>query len=68
MIADYTGLDLMGVIDLDFDMYHILYRDALIHKLMQSEKGQDILEEAWLLKQTSPDRKQLRRHFQRGSD
>lgn len=68
LIIDYTGLNLFEVMDLDFDVHYLLYRDGLIHKLMQTESGRGYLEEAWLLRQTKPDRKELRRHFQRGSD
>lgn len=63
LISDYAGIDLFAVNSLSFDVYRILYRDAYIHKLMQTEKGQEMLHEAYLLKQTKPDRKELRKHF-----
>ena len=65
LISEYAGLNIFEVNDLAFDVYRVLYRDAYIYKLMQSDKGREALHEAWLMKQTKPDRKALRDHFKR---
>lgn len=60
---DYAGLNYLEVQDLPMDIWHLLLHDAYIHRLNQSEKGQAYLNEAWILEQTKPDRKSLRKRF-----
>lgn len=52
--------ELMQVDCLTFKM---LFRDAFIDKMRQTEEGREYLENCWLVKQTEPDRKRLRREF-----
>ena len=47
-------------------MYHLLFRDAYIYMLQQSERGMEYLKNAWILEQTEPDREELRKHFKWG--
>jgi hypothetical protein len=63
LISDYTGLNFREINDLDFDEYKVLFRDAYIWKLQQSEKGQEYLKDCWILEQSEPDRKKLRESF-----
>lgn len=61
MVAEYTGLNLLQVRELDYVQYLIWRRDAFIHKLSQTEPGQEYLDNAWRMEQTQPDRKRLRK-------
>lgn len=65
MVSDYTGLNFNEVLDLDCYTYKFLLRDAFIDKMSKSEEGRDWLEQAWMLKQTNPDRKTLKETFRR---
>lgn len=62
-MADYTGLNIYQVEELDYIDYLILRRDAFIDKLNQSEEGRKYLDKAWRLEQTEPDRDSLRAKF-----
>ena len=61
MVAEYTGLNILQVRDLDYIQYLIWRRDAFIHKLSQTEAGQKYLDNAWRMEQTEPDRASLRK-------
>ena len=61
MVAEYTGLNLLQVRELDYVQYLIWRRDAFIHKLSQTEAGQQYLDNAWRMEQTQPDRQRLRK-------
>lgn len=63
MVADYSGLDFKECLELDCYTYKALVRDAFIHKMRQTERGSDYLEDCWLLQQTTPDRGKLRERF-----
>ena len=65
MVAEYTGLNLYQVRDLNYYEYLSLRRDAYIHKLSQTERGQEYLDNAWRMEQTKPDREALRRKLQK---
>lgn len=49
--------------ELSYYEYRLLLRDAVIHMLNQTSKGQEYLRNAWLYEQTSPDRHSLREKF-----
>lgn len=40
-------------------------RDAFIHKMSQTEKGQEYLDNAWRMEQTKPDREALRKKLRK---
>ncbi len=63
MVADYTGLNMVEVDDLDVLVYLAYRRDAFIYKMSQTEKGREYLGNAYRLEQTAPDRKSLRDQF-----
>ena len=63
MVAEYTGLNLLQVRELDYVQYLIWRRDAFIHKMSQTEAGQAYLDNAWRMEQTQPDRLRLRKKF-----
>jgi hypothetical protein len=50
---------------LNYIEYLTYRRDAFIHKLNQSEAGQEYLDNAWRMEQTKPDRPSLRKHFKK---
>jgi predicted RNA polymerase sigma factor len=60
-VAEYAGLSLYEVREMDYLMFLVLRRDAFIYKLNQTEKGREYLDNAWRMEQTKPDRAALRR-------
>ena len=63
MVADYTGLNMVEVDDLDVLVYLAYRRDAFIYKMSQTEKGREYLQNAYRLELIEPDRKSLRDQF-----
>lgn len=63
MVADYTGLTILEVDDLDYIEYLRYRRDAFIYRLNQSEKGLEYLDNAFRIEQTEPDRGALREQY-----
>ena len=59
-MAEYAGLSLLEVRELDYVQYLIWRRDAYIHMLSRTEEGQKYLDNAWRMEQTEPDRLRLR--------
>lgn len=64
-MADYTGLTLVEVRQLDYLVYLTWRRDAFIHKYNSTEAGRKYLDNAWRCEQTKPDRAALRRKYGR---
>jgi hypothetical protein len=64
-VAEYTGLNFFEVAELDYLQYLIWRRDAYIHRLSQSEAGQEYLDNAWRMEQTKPDRNALRKKLRK---
>lgn len=54
---------MLQVEDLDYIQYLTYKRDAFIHRMSQTEKGQEYLDNAWRLEQVKPDRQALRNRF-----
>ena len=65
LVAQYAGISLLDVRELDYIQYLTWRRDAFIHWLSQSEYGQEYLDDAWRLEQTKPDRQKLREKYGR---
>ena len=61
MASDYSGLNFSELNEVDILTFKILVRDGFISKMRESEAGREYLEQAWLLRQTKPDRQALRR-------
>lgn len=59
-MADYVGLSLLEVRELDYVQYLIWRRDAYIYMLSRTEAGREYLDNAWRMEQTKPDRLALR--------
>lgn len=68
LVAEYTGLTFLEVERLNYLAYLTWRRDAFIHKLSQTEEGQQYLDNAWRMEQTEPDRAALRRKLKKGGD
>lgn len=66
MVADYTRLNIIEVLNLDLVDYLQYRKDAFIYELNKTEKGQEYLDNAYRLEQTKPDKKSLREHFGKG--
>lgn len=64
-MADYAGLSLLEVRELNYLQYLIWRRDAYIYMLSRTEAGQEYLDNAWRMEQTEPDRSGLRAQFGR---
>lgn len=60
LVSEYTGLSFLEVAELDYLQYLVWRRDAFIHRLNQTEEGQEYLKNAYRMEQTKPDRKRLR--------
>lgn len=63
LVAQYTGLNILQVEELNYLDYLRYRRDAFIYRMSQTEKGQEYLDNAYRLEQTKPDRKALRNKF-----
>ena len=64
-MAEYAGLSLLQVRELDYVQYLTWRRDAYIYRLSQTEAGQEDLDNAWRMEQTEPDREALRRKLRK---
>lgn len=64
-MVDYTGLNILELLDLNYYDYLLLRRDAFIYWLSQSQAGLEYLDKAWVFEQTEPDRAALRAAFGR---
>ncbi|MCD7800679.1 MAG: hypothetical protein LUG94_05665 [Ruminococcus sp.] len=62
-MADYSGLNIFEVENVNIVDYLQLRRDAFIYKMNQTKDGQEYLNKAWQLEQTKIDRKSMRKHF-----
>ena len=65
MGAEDAGLTLYEVREMDYLHYLTLRRDAFIHKMNQTEKGREYLDNAWRMEQTKPDRAALRKKLRK---
>lgn len=65
LVAEYAGISLPAVRELDYIQYLVWRRDAYIHMLSRTEAGQEYLDNAWRMEQTKPDRAKLREKFGR---
>lgn len=63
LVSDYTHLDFNAALELDCFTYKILLKDAFIDKMSKTKEGREYLEDCWILSQTMPDRKSLRKKF-----
>ena len=63
LVAQYTGINILQVQELDYLDYLTYRRDAFIHRMSQTEEGEKYLNNAWRLEQTKPDRDSLRNKF-----
>ena len=63
LVAQYTGLNILQVEELDYVDYLMYRRDAFIYRMSQTEEGEKYLNNAWRLEQTKPDRESLRKKF-----
>ena len=64
-MADYARMSLPDVRELNYVQYLVWRRDAYIHRLSQTEEGQEYLDNAWRMEQTEPDRAGLRKKLGR---
>lgn len=62
-MAEYAGLSLLQVHELDYYDYLVLRRDAFIHRYSQTEAGLEYLDNAYRMELTKPDRAGLRKRF-----
>jgi len=52
---------MIEVSELCYYDYLLLLRDAVIYRCSQTESGRDYLEKCWILEQSAPDRRALRK-------
>lgn len=55
MVADYVGISLFEVYQLDLFTYWALLHDAIVYGNAQTEEGRKWLHNAWRLTQVTPD-------------
>lgn len=67
MVAEYAGISIPQVRQLDYVQYLIWRRDAYIYMLSRTESGQEYLDNAWRMEQTEPDRAALRKKLSKGA-
>ncbi len=65
LVSEYTGLNFLEIEKLNYLTYLTWRRDAFIHKMNQTEKGQEYLDNAWRMEQTEPDRAALRKQMRK---
>ena len=65
LVSEYTGLNFLEVESLNYLTYLTWRRDAFIHRMSQTEKGQEYLDNAWRMEQTEPDRAALRKELRK---
>lgn len=65
-MSEYTGLTFLEVGRLNYLQYLVWRRDAFIYSRMQTEAGQEYLDNAWRMEQTKPDRAALRNKLRKG--
>lgn len=65
MVIDYAGLNLLDVLDLDYDIFLLLLRDSVIYSYSKTIEGQEYLEKCYNFNQTKPDRENLRNKFKK---
>ena len=64
LVANYTGMNFNELMQVDCITFKMLLRDAFINRMAQREEGREYLENCWLITQTEPDRKRLKKEFQ----
>ena len=65
LVAQYTGLNILEVEELDYIDYLTFRRDTFIYKMSKTDKGEEYLNNAWRLEQTKPEREKLREKFRK---
>lgn len=63
LTAQYLGISVLDIEELDYLDYLRYRRDAFISVMSQTEKGREYLDNAYRLEQVEPDREQLRKQF-----
>lgn len=63
LTADYAGVSVFDVPELDYVDYLILRHDAIIYKHMQTESGREYLQKCWEQEQTDIDATALAAFF-----
>lgn len=51
----YTGLNMQEALALPCDLFMLCYKNAIIEKLKQTEKGREYLQDCEAAKHTKPD-------------
>ena len=64
-MAEYAGLSLPEVRELEYVQYLTWRRDAFIYRLSSTDEGLEYLDNAWRMEQTEPDRAGLRRRIRK---
>lgn len=62
-VADYAGISLFEVYQLDVFTYWALLHDAVVYANAQTEEGRKWLHNAWRLTQINPDREKLHEKY-----
>lgn len=63
IVADYAGISLFDVYQLDIFTYWALLHDAIVTTNAQTEEGRKWLHDAWRIQQTTPDAEKLHQKY-----
>lgn len=62
-MADYAGISVFDVVQLDVFVYWTLLHDAVVYMYSKTEEGEEYLRNAWRLEQVEPDVGKLREKY-----
>ena len=65
IVSEYLGVSMNVVDTLDVFNFWFYLREAIVYAYSKTEEGREYLEKAWILSQTEPDVKTLRKKFGR---
>lgn len=63
IVAEYAGISLLDVYELDVFSYWALLHDGVVWNNAQTEKGREWLNNAWRIAQTEPQTKKLHEKY-----
>lgn len=63
LVADYAGVSLFDVYQMDLFTYWALLHDAIVTINAQTEEGRKWLNNAWRIQQTQPDTEKLHKKY-----
>lgn len=63
MVMDYSGLNFHEALALPCDLYMLMFKNATIDKLNQTEEGREYLAKCERMSKTTPDFKAIKKKY-----